>query len=84
MDKTIRRIKLSTEKDEWGSFYSIIFENQMAYIRFHDGRNGTQRYIHQSYPMGLANLAEIFEAIEDFEALDCYFYDDEEACDDEE
>ena len=78
MDKSIRRIKLSTEKDENGSFYSIIFENQIAYIRFHDGRNGTQRYIHQSFPMGLENLAEIFEAIEDFEALDCYFYDDEE------
>ncbi len=83
MDKTIRRIKLSTEKDEHGSFYSIIFENQMAYIRFHDGRNGTQRYIHQSYPMGIENLAEIFEAIEDFEAFDCYFYDEEETCDEE-
>jgi len=84
MDKTVRRIKLSTTKDEHGSFYSIIFENQIAYIRFHDGRNGTQRYIHQSYPMSVANLAEIFEAIEDFEALDCYFYDEEEEdCDEE-
>lgn len=84
MDKTIRRIKLSTEKDEWGSFYSIIFENQIAYIRFHDGRTGQYRYIHQSYPMGLENLAEIFSVIEDFEALDCYFCDDEEEeCDEE-
>ena len=81
MDKTIRRIKLSTEKDEWGSFYSIIFENQMAYIRFHDGRNGTQRYIHQSYPMGIENLAELFKEIEDFESKDCYF---QEVCEDEE
>ena len=76
MDKTIRRIKLSTEKDEWGSFYSIIFENQMAYIRFHDGRNGTQRYIHQSYPMGLANLSEIFKEIEVFESRDDYFMEE--------
>ena len=76
MDKTIRRIKLSTEKDEWGSFYSIIFENQMAYIRFHDGRNGTQRYIHQSYPMGLENLAELFKEIEEFESNDCYFQEE--------
>ena len=83
MDKTIRRIKLSTEKDEHGSFYSIIFENQFAFVRFYDGRNGTQRYIHQSYPMGMQNLAEIFDAIEDFEALDGYFYDDEEDCDEE-
>ena len=84
MDKTIRRIKLSTEKDEHGSFYSIIFENHHALVRFHDGRTGCQRYIHQSFPMGLENLAEIFEAIEDFEALDCYFYDDEEEeCDEE-
>ena len=85
MDKTIRRIKLSTEKDENGSFYSIIFENQFALVRFHDGRTGCQRYIHQSFPMGLENLAEIFEAIEDFEALDSYFYDDEEEedCDEE-
>lgn len=73
MDKTIKRIKLSTEKDEWGSFYSIIFENNIAYIRFHDGRNGTQRYIHQSYPMGLANLAELFKEIELFESRDDYF-----------
>lgn len=73
MDKTIRRIKLSTEKDEWGSFYSIIFENQIAYIRFHDGRNGTQRYIHQSYPMSVANLAELFKEIELFESRDDYF-----------
>ena len=73
MDKTIRRIKLSTEKDEHGSFYSIIFENQIAYIRFHDGRNGTQRYIHQSYPMSVANLAEIFKEIEVFESRDDYF-----------
>ena len=73
MNKKIRRIKLSTEKDEHGSFYSIIFENQIAYIRFHDGRNGTQRYIHQSYPMGLANLAEIFKEIEVFESRDDYF-----------
>ena len=76
MDKTIRRIKLSTEKDENGSFYSIIFENQIAYIRFHDGRNGTQRYIHQSYPMGLANLAEIFKEIEVFESRDDYFMEE--------
>lgn len=73
MDKTIRRIKLSTNKDENGSFYSIIFENQISYIRFHDGRNGTQRYIHQSYPMGLANLAELFKEIELFESRDDYF-----------
>ena len=76
MDKSIRRIKLSTEKDEWGSFYSIIFENQIAYIRFHDGRNGTQRYIHQSYPMSVANLAEIFKEIELFESRDDYFRED--------
>lgn len=76
MDKTIKRIKLSTEKDEWGSFYSIIFENNIAYIRFHDGRNGTQRYIHQSYPMGLANLAELFKEIELFESRDDYFRGD--------
>lgn len=76
MDKTIRRIKLSTNKDENGSFYSIIFENQIAYIRFYDGRNGTQRYIHQSYPMGLANLAEIFKEIEVFESRDDYFRGD--------
>lgn len=76
MDKTVRRIKLSTTKDEHGSFYSIIFENQMAYIRFHDGRNGTQRYIHQSYPMGLANLAEIFKEIEVFESRDDYFMEE--------
>lgn len=76
MDKKIRRIKLSTEKDEHGSFYSIIFENQIAYIRFHDGRNGTQRYIHQSYPMGLANLAEIFKEIEVFESRDDYFMEE--------
>ena len=73
MDKTIRRIKLSTTKDKNGSFYSIIFENQIAYIRFHDGRNGTQRYIHQSYPMSVANLAEIFKEIELFESRDDYF-----------
>ena len=78
MDKTIRRIKLSTEKDEHGSFYSIIFENQHALVRFHDGRIGTQRYIHQSYPMGIENLAEIFDAIEDFEALDYYFEEDDD------
>lgn len=78
MDKTIRRIKLSTNKDEHGSFYSIIFENQFALVRFHDGRNGTQRYIHQSYPMGLANLAEIFKEIEVFESLDAYFFDNDE------
>lgn len=76
MDKTIRRIKLSTEKDEHGSFYSIIFENKHALVRFHDGRNGTQRYIHQSYPMGLENLAEIFKEIEIFESRDDYFRDD--------
>ena len=76
MDKSIRRIKLSTEKDEWGSFYSIIFENQIAYIRFHDGRNGTQRYIHQSYPMSVANLAELFKEIELFESRDDYFRKD--------
>lgn len=73
MDKSIRRIKLSTEKDEYGSFYSIIFENQIAYIRFHDGQIGQQRYIHQSYPKTLANLAEIFAEIEEFESKDCYF-----------
>ena len=76
MDKLIRRIKLSTVKDENGSFYSIIFENQIAYIRFHDGRNGTQRYIHQSYPMSVANLAEIFKEIELFESRDDYFRED--------
>lgn len=76
MDKTIKRIKLSTEKDEWGSFYSIIFENNIAYIRFHDGRNGTQRYIHQSFPMGLENLAEIFNEIDDFKTKDAYFQED--------
>lgn len=76
MDKTVRRIKLSTTKDEHGSFYSIIFENQIAYIRFHDGRNGTQRYIHQSYPMSVANLAEIFKEIELFESRDDYFRGD--------
>lgn len=76
MDKTIRRIKLSTEKDEWGSFYSIIFENNIAYIRFHDGRIGQQRYIHQSYPMSVANLAEIFKEIELFESRDDYFRGD--------
>lgn len=76
MDKTIKRIKLSTEKDEWGSFYSIIFENNIAYIRFHDGRNGTQRYIHQSYPMSVANLAELFKEIELFESRDDYFRGD--------
>lgn len=78
MDKTIRRIKLSTNKDEHGSFYSIIFENQFALVRFHDGRNGTQRYIHQSYPAGLENLAEIFKEIEVFESLDAYFFDNNE------
>ena len=51
MDKTIRRIKLSTEKDEHGSFYSIIFEKHHALVRFHDGRTGCQRYIHQSFPI---------------------------------
>ena len=76
MDKTVRRIKLSTTKDEHGSFYSIIFENQIAYIRFHDGRNGTQRYIHQSYPMSVANLAEIFKEIELFESRDDYFMEE--------
>lgn len=76
MDTTIRRIKLSTNKDENGSFYSIIFENQIAYIRFHDGRNGTQRYIHQSYPMSVANLAELFKEIELFESRDDYFRED--------
>ena len=78
MDKTIRRIKLSTEKDEHGSFYSIIFENQHALVRFHDGRNGCQRYIHQSYPMGIENLAEIFSEIKNFEALDYYFEEDDD------
>lgn len=78
MDKTIRRIKLSTEKDEHGSFYSIIFENQHALVRFHDGRTGCQRYIHQSYPMGIENLAEIFSEIENFEALDYYFEEDDD------
>ena len=78
MDKTIRRIKLSTEKDENGSFYSIIFENHHALVRFHDGRTGCQRYIHQSYPMGIENLAEIFSEIENFEALDYYFEEDDD------
>ena len=32
MDKTIRRIKLSTNKDENGSFYLIIFENQYYHV----------------------------------------------------
>ena len=76
MDKTIRRIKLATEKDENGSFYSIIFENQFALVRFHDGRTGQQRYIHQSYPMGLENLAELFDEIELFESRDDYFRED--------
>lgn len=76
MDKTIRRIKLSTNKDEHGSFYSIIFENKFAFVRFYDGRNGTHRYIHQSYPMGLENLAEIFNEIEIFESRDDYFGED--------
>lgn len=78
MDKTIRRIKLSTNQDEHGSFYSIIFENQFALVRFHDGRNGTQRYIHQSYPLGIENLAEIFKEIDEFEKKDCYFMEDAE------
>ena len=78
MDKTIRRIKLSTEKDENGSFYSIIFENHHALVRFHDGRTGCQRYIHQSFPMGIENLAEIFSEIENFEALDYYFEEDDD------
>ena len=76
MDKSIRRIKLSTNKDEHGSFYSIIFENHIAYIRFHDGRNGTQRYIHHRYPMSVANLAEIFKEIELFESRDDYFMEE--------
>ncbi len=78
MDKTIRRIKLSTNKDEHGSFYSIIFEKQFALVRFHDGRNGTQRYIHQSYPLGIENLAEIFKEIDEFEKKDYYFMEDAE------
>lgn len=78
MDKTIRRIKLSTEKDEYGSFYSIIFENQFAFVRFYDGRTGQQRYIHQSFPMGLKNLAELFKEIEIFESRDDYFREDNE------
>lgn len=77
MDKMIRRIKLSTVKDEHGSFYSIIFENKFAFVRFYDGRNGTQRYIHQSFPMGLENLAEIFKEIEIFESRDDYFKEDD-------
>lgn len=76
MDKSIRRIKLSTVKDENGSFYSIIFENKNALVRFHDGRTGTQRYIHQSFPKGLENLAEIFNEIDDFETRDAYFQED--------
>ena len=76
MDKTIRRIKLSTNKDENGSFYSIIFENKHALVRFHDGRTDQQRYIHQSYPMGLENLAELFDEIELFESRDDYFRED--------
>ncbi len=78
MDKTIRRIKLSTTKDEHGSFYSIIFENKFAFVRFYDGRTGQQRYIHQSYPMSLGNLAEIFKEIELFESRDDYFREDNE------
>ena len=81
MDKTIRRIKLSTTKDEYGSFYSIIFENQFAFVRFYDGRTGQQRYIHQSYPKTIVNLAEIFNEIEIFESCDAYFL--EEDCDEE-
>lgn len=81
MDKSIRRIKLSTNKDENGSFYSIIFENDIAYIRFHDGRTGQYRYIHQSFPMGFENLAELFKEIEVFESRDDYF---KEVVDDEE
>ena len=77
MDKTIRRIKLSTEKDEHGSFYSIIFENKFVFVRFYDGRTGHQRYIHQSYPMGVENLAEIFKEIEIFESRDSYFLEEE-------
>lgn len=76
MGKTIRRIKLSTERDENGSFYSIIFENQIAYIRFHDGRTGQYRYIHQSYPKSLANLAELFQEIDEFKTKDAYFQED--------
>ncbi|MBR6647747.1 MAG: hypothetical protein IKL09_09580 [Clostridia bacterium] len=78
MDKKIRRIKLSTTKDENGSFYSIIFENQFAFVRFYDGRTGQQRYIHQSFPMGLENLAELFKEIEIFESRDDYFREDNE------
>ncbi len=78
MDKTIRRIKLSTTKDEHGSFYSIIFENKFAFVRFYDGRTGAQRYTHQSYPMGFENLAEIFAEIDAFEALDSYFQEEDE------
>ncbi len=77
MDKSICRIKLSTNKDENGSFYSIIFENDIAYIRFHDGRTGQYRYIHQSYPMGLENLAELFKEIEEFESRDAYFQEND-------
>lgn len=76
MDKSIRRIKLSTNKDENGSFYSIIFENDIAYIRFHDGRTGQYRYIHHSYPMRFENLAELFKEIEVFESRDDYFRED--------
>ena len=78
MDKKIRRIKLSTTKDENGSFYSIIFENQFAFVRFYDGRTDQQRYIHQSFPMGLENLAELFKEIEIFESRDDYFREDNE------
>lgn len=81
MDKTIRRIKLSTNKDEHGSFYSIIFENKNALVRFHNGKIGQYRYIHQSYPMRLENLAELFKEIEEFESKDSYF---QEVCEDAE
>lgn len=77
MDKIIRRVKLSTVKDEHGSSFSIIFENQTACIRFHDGRNGTQRYIHQSYPAGIEALAMLFEEINDFEQKDAYFFEEQ-------
>lgn len=76
MDKSIRRVKLSTNKDENGSFYSIIFENNTALIRFHDGRIGQQRCIHQSYPAGPEDIAMLFEEISDFEKRDAYFADE--------
>ena len=63
----------SASADDGFIVRTVLFENQFAFVRFYDGRNGTQRYIHQSYPMGVQNLAEIFKEIEDFESYDAYF-----------